>query len=36
MAAVLIATLIAGGIYIWVTRIQPVIPQLLEFITQPL
>jgi hypothetical protein len=28
--------LIACGIYLWVTKIEPVIPGLLEFITQPL
>lgn len=27
--------LIACGIYFWVTKIQPVIPGLLEFIAQP-
>jgi hypothetical protein len=28
--------LIACGIYFWVTKIQPVVPELLAFITQPL
>ncbi|MCW2134412.1 hypothetical protein [Arthrobacter sp. VKM Ac-2550] len=33
---ILAAGLIACGIYFWVTKIQPVIPELLEFVTQPL
>ncbi|QTG82675.1 hypothetical protein [Arthrobacter crystallopoietes] len=33
---VLSVGLIACGIYLWVTKIEPVIPGLLEFITQPL
>jgi hypothetical protein len=34
VSGVIIAlVLIAGGVYLWVTRIQPVNPQLLEFIT---